>query len=89
MARFLVAYDIKDDKRRTRTAKVVYAYAMGGQKSALETVLEPRELSQILREVRREIDAEEDRVHLIKVMPKAILFGRAKQLDFEEGVIVI
>ena len=40
MENFLVAYDIFDKKRLPKVKKVVYSYALGGQKSALEAPLD-------------------------------------------------
>lgn len=89
MPHFLIAYDVKNNKRRRRTAKVAYSYALGGQKSALESILDRREPDYLAEELYTKIKPQEDRVNIIKVMPKAILLGRAKQLDFSEGTIII
>ncbi|BBG66773.1 hypothetical protein NNO_2070 [Hydrogenimonas sp.] len=86
---YLIAYDVRSSKRRRRCAKVAYSYALGGQKSALESLLEPKELPVVLDELLDSIDPEEDRVHLVHVMPKAILLGRAKQINYENGAILI
>ena len=86
---YVIAYDVKDNKRRRKCAKTAYGYAFGGQKSALESVLDKSDLSVVSDELLDSIDPEEDRVHVVRVLPRAILMGRAKQLDFEEGVILI
>ena len=88
-AYYLVAYDVVDNRRRRRTAKVAYSYALGGQKSALETILDEGEKRELIEALSRRIDEEEDRVHLLRVRPRAILLGRAKQLDFRDGAILI
>jgi len=89
MPHYLIAYDVKNSKRRRRTAKIAYAYALGGQKSALESILDSREPDYLAEELYVKIKPEEDKVNIIKVMPKAILLGRAKQLDFTEGAIIL
>jgi CRISPR-associated endonuclease Cas2 len=86
---YIIAYDVKSNKRRRRCAKVAYSYAFGGQKSALESVLDSSELSILSDELLDSIDPKEDRVNVIKVMPKAILLGKAKQLHFQNGSIII
>jgi len=86
---FLIAYDVKSSKRRRRCAKVAYSYALGGQKSALESILESNDLPTLSDELLDSIDPKEDRINVIKVMPKAILLGKAKQLYFEDGSIII
>lgn len=89
MSHFLIAYDVKNNRRRRRTAKIAYAYALGGQKSALESILDRNEPDYLAEELYTKIKPQEDKVNIIKVMPKAILLGRAKQLDFSEGAIII
>ena len=89
MAHYLVAYDIFKNSRRRKVAKLVYSLALGGQKSALETVLSKREADHLRGELELLIDGQEDKVNIIQVMPKAILLGMAKQLNFNEGVIII
>ena len=86
---YVIAYDVADNRRRRKCAKVAYGYALGGQKSALESVFDKRELPVVSDELLDCIDPKEDRIHVVKVMPRAILLGRAKQLDFEEGTIVV
>ncbi|MEA1918344.1 MAG: CRISPR-associated endonuclease Cas2 [Campylobacterota bacterium] len=88
-AHYLICYDVSDAKRRRKVAKIVYALALGGQKSALETVLNPREVEDASQEIFTKIKVSEDRVNVIKVKPRAILLGRAKQLTYDEGAIII
>jgi CRISPR-associated endonuclease Cas2 len=86
---YLIAYDVKNNKRRRRAAKIAYAYALGGQKSALESVLEKDGPDILAERLYVKIKPQEDKVNIIQVMPKAILLGRAKQLDFSEGMILL
>jgi CRISPR-associated endonuclease Cas2 len=86
---YVIAYDVKNNKRRRKCAKVAYGYALGGQKSALESLFEKKELPVVLDELLDCIEPKEDRVHVVKVMPRAILLGRARQLHFDEGTIVV
>jgi len=86
---YVIAYDVHDNKRRRKCAKTAYSYALGGQKSALESVLQKHEITTVCDELLDTIDPEEDRIHLVRVKPRAILLGRAKQLDFDDGVVVI
>ena len=88
-AHYFVAYDVMDNRRRRRTAKVAYSYALGGQKSALETVLEPRDLDELIHRIGKEIDGKQDRVHVLRVASRAILLGKAAQLKYDKGVILI
>ena len=44
MQNYLICYDIFDKKRLYKVRKIVYSYALGGQKSALEAPLSKKEL---------------------------------------------
>ena len=89
MNHYLIAYDISLAKNRRKIAKIVYSLALGGQKSALETVLSSRNAQNLSSELALYIDEESDKVNIVKVMPKAIMLGKAKQLHFNEGAIII
>jgi CRISPR-associated protein Cas2 len=89
MHHYLVAYDVVESKRRVRVAKLVYGYALGGQKSALEVPASRSEMRMLAEEIKKKIDVKTDRVHLIRVESDAILLGVAKQIDYEEGAIIL
>ena len=89
MSNYLVAYDIVQSKRRVRVAKVVYGYALGGQKSALEVPVTLSEIKKIADELIDEIDSDTDKVNIIKVADEAILLGTATQIEYEEGMILL
>jgi len=86
---YVIAYDVVSSKRRRKCAEVAYGYAFGGQKSAVEALLEECELPVVADELLDGIDPKEDRVNVVKVLPKAILFGVAKQLEYDGGAIII
>ena len=89
MPHFLVAYDIVKSSKRTRVAKLVYGYALGGQKSALEVPVSNTEAKVLAREIESRIDRETDRVNLIRVESEAILLGCASQLKYDEEMIIL
>ena len=89
MSNYLVAYDIVQSKRRVRVAKLVYGYALGGQKSALEVPVTISEIKIIADELIDEIDSDTDKVNIIKVADEAILLGTATQIEYEEGMILL
>ena len=89
MPHFLVAYDIVKSSKRTRVAKLVYSYALGGQKSALEVPVSNTEAKVLAHEIESRIDSETDRVNLIRVESKAILLGCASQLNYDEEMIIL
>ena len=89
MSHILVAYDIVESKRRVQVAKLVYGYALGGQKSALEVPVTLSEVKEIVIALKEKIDEETDRVNIIGVEEEAILLGKATQLAYEEGMIIL
>jgi len=89
MSNFLVAYDIVESKRRVHVAKLVYGYALGGQKSALEVPVTSAEIKVIADELIAEIDSDTDKINIIKVADEAILLGIATQIEYDEGMILL
>ena len=89
MSSFLVAYDIVEAKRRVQVAKLVYGYALGGQRSALEVPVTFSEIKVIADELIDTIDSNTDKVNIIKVADEAILLGTAIQIEYEEGMILL
>ncbi len=86
---FVIAYDVADNRRRRVCAKVAYSYALGGQKSVLETVLPKRELTVLHDELLDSIDPDEDRIHVVEVKPDALMFGKACRLEYDKGAILL
>lgn len=86
---YIVAYDIREPKRLAKVRKVAYAYAFGGQKSALESYLSKKLLDELVIKLRPLIK-DEDRINIIKVAAKDnIMLGIAKQLPFDKGTILL
>ena len=85
---YLIGYDVNSPKRLARVRKVAYSYAFGGQKSAVEAFLDKRELNELALNLSRVINLERDRVHIVKVK-KFLYLGKAKEISFEKGDIVI
>ena len=85
---FIIAYDIFDVKRAYKVRKLVYEYAMGGQKSALEVPLTKVELKEIVKSL-EPLLKDDDRVNIIEVEEMPLLFGRADVLEYDKGVIIV
>jgi len=85
---YLIAYDIENNKRRYRVRKVAYSYAFGGQKSALEAILEKSELATLAKKLSSAMKLETDKVHIVKVK-KFLYLGIAKEFKFKQGDIII
>jgi CRISPR-associated protein Cas2 len=84
----LICYDIVNTKRRRKIKDIAYSYAFGGQKSAVETLLDKKELNNVARKISAKMDLEEDRAHIVKVK-KFIFLGTAKELKFDKGDIIV
>lgn len=76
---FLVGYDISENPRRLRALRDVQHHALGGQKSFYECWLSVAELQALLAQLRQRIDADTDRVVLIR------LDGRTQSLQLGQA----
>lgn len=83
---YLVAYDVKDDKRLNEVHSIVKDYAIGGQKSAFECFLSYQQHQTIRQRLQAAIDTEIDRIMIIPINAnKLATLGTAippKNLDF-------
>jgi len=85
---YLIGYDVIDNKKRRKVKQIAYSYAFGGQKSAVEAILDKKELFELSKKLSAKIDLSEDKVHIVKVK-KFIYLGRAKEITFQNGDIII
>jgi len=88
MKNYIIAYDVFNVKRLQRVQKIVYSYALGGQKSAVEAPLCKKDIKALYAELEL-ILQEEDRLNVIRIKGQPILLGRAKRVEFEEGLIIV
>lgn len=84
---YIIAYDIFDPKRLYRVRKIVYSYALEGQKSAIEAPLDRALMRSLVKELLEVID-DEDRINIIKVS-NPMLLGSAKEVKYENGGVII
>lgn len=89
MDSWLLCYDIADPKRLARVRKIAYAYALGGQKSALEVPLDKQMRNELLERLEQAIDPEVDKVNLIRYWGEPVMFGVGIACSLEEGMIVL
>lgn len=85
---YLLCYDIFDEKRLYRIRKISYPFALGGQKSALELPLTPKEAKALLGMLEAKI-APEDKINLIEVEDQPRYLGKSIHIHFQEGMIII
>ena len=88
MKHYIVAYDILNDKRAAKVRKLVYSYALGGQKSALEVPLKQKELKEFVKQL-EPLLSDEDRVNIVEVEEEPLLFGKADVIGYDKGVIIV
>ncbi len=60
----VIAYDITDDARRTKLANRLLNYGIRVQYSVFEAILSRKEIRDMVRQLRRLIDREEDSVRI-------------------------
>ncbi len=89
MKNYIVAYDIVCEKRAYRVRKFVYSFALGGQKSVLETpFLNKRDLNRFIKELKPLLH-KDDSVNIIEVEENITIFGKADILGYDRGLIII
>jgi CRISPR-associated protein Cas2 len=59
---YVICYDISDNRRRTRMAKVLEGYGERLQESVFEAALSAKKAEQLVAELRRHLKPEEDRL---------------------------
>ncbi|MEW6117416.1 MAG: CRISPR-associated endonuclease Cas2 [Nitrospirota bacterium] len=64
---YLIAYDIRDEKRLNSVRYVLKGYSTGGQKSVFECFLTDGELKHVMHTLGRLILNAEDRVHIFRM----------------------
>ncbi len=68
----VVCYDIPDDRRRLRTARVCLGFGMRVQRSVFEADLTPAQLRRLRARLLRVIDPEQDSVRIYKLCADCI-----------------
>jgi len=89
---WIIAYDIQDDKRRRRLAKVLEGYGQRMQWSVFECRLQQDELHRLVIRLERIVKATEDRIRLWPVPEgsarRVIQLGLAAPPPPEADVVV-
>ncbi len=61
---YVIAYDVVDDRRRTRIMKLLKGFGFHAQKSVFECYLTPEQLQRLLRRLKKEMDEEMDNIRV-------------------------
>lgn len=85
---FLICYDVFDKKRLPKVKKLVYSYALGGQKSALEVPLNKQLMKELVKNINIIVE-KEDKLNIIKIIGEPILLGRAKHISYKNNGVII
>ena len=88
--KYLIAYDIADQKRLHQAHKKVEAFAIGGQKSFYECWLTEHEMSKFKSEVNNLIEPFDDRVFIFRIPDNVepMLFGKAELQSISPFMLV-
>ncbi len=90
--RYVIAYDITDDRRRQRVAKFLEDWGRRVQKSVFECELSLEELRGVLDRLKELLALGEDRCHLYRLcgecVPKRLVLGSDVEAEWEETIVV-
>jgi CRISPR-associated protein Cas2 len=79
---WIVSYDIPNDKRRSKVAKILEGYGRRAQYSVFECEIDDEKREKLERALQREIDAEEDDIRFYPMnradLKRVRLLGRAE-----------
>ncbi len=68
----IIAYDIVDNRSRTRIMKLLKGYGQHTQKSVFECYLDSGQLQELKLKIAREIDEEKDSVRFYRLAQKEV-----------------
>ncbi|MDO4491164.1 MAG: CRISPR-associated endonuclease Cas2 [Lachnospiraceae bacterium] len=86
----LIIYDIVNNKKRNKFAKLMNAYGFRVQKSAFESMVTEKQYQNLLRDIPKVIDPTCDsvRVYKIRGQGEVSMFGMNTAIQNEEVIIV-
>ncbi len=90
---YVIAYDIRDDRRRLRMARCLAAYGQRVQYSVFEAYLSRSDFLTLLYEIREIMDVEEDRVAIYPLYEpcrqRITRLGQQGELAVDEDVWIV
>lgn len=85
----LIVYDIVENRKRARLAKLLEGYGFRIQKSAFEAFLKPQKYEKLIQELKRfESKGDSIRLYIIRGRGEVVAFGDHQQSDEEEIVVL-
>lgn len=90
---YVVSYDIVDDRRRARVAKILADYGDRVQYSVFELLLRKAEqLTEMERRLSRVVDTKEDSIRIYSLCASCLkrvrIIGRGEVLDYKPAYVV-
>ena len=90
--RYLVCYDITDDRRRQRVSELLLDFGSRVQESVFECIIDAPLADQMQKRLRKSIDVESDSVFIFPVcdacLARSFNLGLARQVSDPEFYIV-
>ena len=86
----LIIYDITNNSKRVKFAKLLLGYGFRIQKSAFEAVLTKTKYEKLKQEIPEFVDKEEDsiRIYQIKGKTHVVAWGKEQQYNIEDIIII-
>ena len=85
----LIIYDIVDNRKRVKLAKLLSGYGKRVQKSAFEAMLTTQRHNKLIEEIPRYIDKTEDNVRIYKITGKGKVTSWGEVPEFDEEIVLI
>ena len=87
----LIIYDITDNKRRVKFAKLLEGYGKRVQKSAFEAMLTSKKYDKLVKEIPSYIDSRkgEDSVRIYRITGKGKVTSWGENPEFEDEIVLI
>jgi CRISPR-associated protein Cas2 len=90
--RYVIAYDVSDDGRRSRLARFLEGWGRRVQKSVFECDLSADELRRVHRRISELIEVSEDRCHIYRLcgecVPERLVLGSELELQLEGPIVL-
>lgn len=79
----VIAYDVVDNRRREKAARLLLGYGRRVQYSVFECHLSPEEMTEVWKELQSVLDCSVDRCHLYRLCPTCETRGEVLGLELE------
>lgn len=85
----LIIYDIVDNRKRVKFAKLLSGYGKRVQKSAFEAMLTKQKYNKLVEEIPKYIDKTEDNVRIYRITRRGKVTAWGEVPEFDEEIILI